>query len=429
MKIVHIVPGSAGPFYCQNCLRDAALVRALRQLSDDAIIVPLYLPLIAEAEEASAAPIFFGAVRLYLKERWPAGPRLPAWLQRVLDSPRLLHWAGRCAGSTRSAGLEEMTLSMLHGLKGHQGQEVRRLIRWLQDEGRPDIVHLSNALLAGLAEPLAETLRVPVLCSLQDEDTWIESMRAPYPARVWATIAACSPHIARFVAVSHDYADRVRDRLQLPTEKFAVVYPGVPVPAVAPSRSGPEPPVLGFLSRMCRDLGLEILVDTFLRLRRDYGLANLQLKVMGGCTRDDRALLRRLRTRLRRAHALAAAEFCENPDRETRLEFLQSLSLLSVPAPEGEAFGLHLIEAMSVGVPVVQPAVGAYPEIVRATGGGLLVERADPELLAAAAASLLQDPQRRYELGCRGQDAVRRRFSVEHMAARMSELYRDAAAG
>ena len=130
---------------------------------------------------------------------------------------------------------------------------------------------------------------------------------------------------------------------------------------------------------------------------------------------------------LRREKALAATEFHHDLDREARLEFLQGLSVVSVPAARGEAFGLHLIEAMAAGVPVVQPAAGAYPEIVRATGGGVLIERAQPDLLAAAVARLLQDPEQRRACGRRGRASVQRQFSVEQMAARVVALYLEVA--
>ena len=45
MKIVHIIPGTGGAFYCGNCLRDSHLVKALRTIGHDVIKVPMYLPL------------------------------------------------------------------------------------------------------------------------------------------------------------------------------------------------------------------------------------------------------------------------------------------------------------------------------------------------------------------------------------------------
>ncbi|MCK5114935.1 MAG: hypothetical protein KAR11_09265 [Phycisphaerae bacterium] len=44
MKIIQLTPGSGDNFYCENCLRDNFIVKALRQLGHDAVLVPLYLP-------------------------------------------------------------------------------------------------------------------------------------------------------------------------------------------------------------------------------------------------------------------------------------------------------------------------------------------------------------------------------------------------
>ena len=56
-------------------------------------------------------------------------------------------------------------------------------------------------------------------------------------------------------------------------------------------------------------------------------------------------------------------------DREGKLAFLQTLDVLSVPAPYDEPKGVFLLEAMGEGVPVVQPRRGAFTEIVERTGG------------------------------------------------------------
>ena len=78
---------------------------------------------------------------------------------------------------------------------------------------------------------------------------------------------------------------------------------------------------------------------------------------------------------------------------------------------------------MARGVPVVQPAHGSFPELIRETGGGLLVPPGDAEALAHTLADLLRDPNRRLELGRRGRAAVESAFTDEHMAANMLEVY------
>jgi glycosyltransferase involved in cell wall biosynthesis len=82
-----------------------------------------------------------------------------------------------------------------------------------------------------------------------------------------------------------------------------------------------------------------------------------------------------------------------------------------------------VLEALASSVPVVQPRHGAFPELIEATGGGLLVEPDSPQALAAGLRALMDDPSRRAELGCMGREAVRRAYSDEAMARRTVEVY------
>ena len=96
-----------------------------------------------------------------------------------------------------------------------------------------------------------------------------------------------------------------------------------------------------------------------------------------------------------------------------------------MPAIYGEAFGLYLIEALAAGVPVVQPETAAFPEIVNATGGGILCEPGSAVALANAWESLLADPEKARELGRLGRAAVERDFSMPRMAERFVAATRE----
>ena len=87
-----------------------------------------------------------------------------------------------------------------------------------------------------------------------------------------------------------------------------------------------------------------------------------------------------------------------------------------MPAAYGESFGLYVIEAMAAGIPVVQPRHAAFPEIIEATGGGVLCPPDDPAALADAVEALLSDPAAAREMGRRGRLAVEAKFSAEVMA-------------
>jgi len=124
---------------------------------------------------------------------------------------------------------------------------------------------------------------------------------------------------------------------------------------------------------------------------------------------------------------LSDVEFHPNIDRAAKLGFLRSLSVFSVPARYGEAFGLYVIEALAAGVPVVVPRVAAFPELIEATGGGVLCATDSPRALADAIEELLLDQARARALGVAGRRAVFERFSAEAMARAMAQVYSELA--
>ncbi len=414
MRIAHITPGSGGSFYCENCLRDIALVKALRAEGHDAFTVPMYLPVtIDDPGFDSAGDVFFGGINAYLQQVSPVFRHTPRWLDRLFDSPALLRWVAKRASMTRARGLCEMTLSMLRGADGRQAKELVRLVDWLASGERPDVVCLSNLLLAGLAEPIRRKTGARVVALLQDEDTWIDAMPPPYRDQVWNLLAEKARGLDGLIAVSRFYADAMAGRLGVDRSRVAVVRVGLPLEGYEPAVQSP-PLTLGYLARMSEELGLGILADAYLLLRQRPGLAALRLKVAGGYTADDVAFLAALRRRL--AAAGAPAEFLPNLGRPERQAFLRGLSVLSVPTSAGGAFGLFLIEAMACGVPVVQPRAGAFTELVEMTRGGTLYTPNDAPTLAAGLESLLRDPALAAEHGRQGRRAVREHFTSSRMA-------------
>src|SRR4051794_17862261 len=151
MTILQITAG-AGGMYCGICLRDNALVAALRKSGHEVLMVPLYLPLTLDEEDQSAnTPIFFSGINVYLDQQSAWFRRMPGWLRQLLSSRGLLKWVGTKAAKTRPEELGGLTLSMLRGEEGFQVRELDELLVWLKTQAKPDVICLSNALLVGLA--------------------------------------------------------------------------------------------------------------------------------------------------------------------------------------------------------------------------------------------------------------------------------------
>ncbi len=425
MKIVHVIPGSGDSFYCENCLRDAGLARALGGMGHQAVVVPLYLPLGAEAmSPAVAEEVFFGGVNVYLQQKLGLFRRTPRWLDRAFDARWLLRAVGKLAGATSAKVLGQTTLSMLRGEEGRQVKELDRLVDFLAGEGAPDVVVLSNALLLGLARRMKQSLGSAVVCVLQDEDFFLDGIVEPYRQQAWAELTDRAADVDAFIAVSEYYAGVMTDRLGVPAEKVHVCYSGIHVADFSPAPEPPTAPTVGFLSRVCRAKGADALVEAFLLLRKTPELAGAKLRLAGGWTGEDAKFVKRLRRRLDEAGAAGDAEVSGLLERDDRLAFLRSLSVLSVPAPRGEAFGMYMIEAMACGVPVVQPRAGAFEEIVSAAGGGIIVEPADPAALAEGLRKVLLDADLAASLAAAGRAAAAEKFSIERMAGDVAEVFR-----
>lgn len=404
--------------YCGNCLRDNALVRELRKEGHQVLMVPLYLPLtLDERDESAGTPIFFGGISVYLEQQLPMLRHAPEWVDGWLSSPRLLKLASGRAAKTRASELGALTLSMLEGDAGKQAREIRRLIRFLKDQPKPDVICLSNLLLTGMARALKSALDASVVCMMQGEDSFLDALPDSHRARCWSKVAENTTSVDALVSTSRYYADLMRERLSLPEEKVRVVHSGISLDGYEPPAwPRPGPPILGFFARMCRDKGIDTLVEAFIHLKQRGQVPGLRLKIGGSCGPADESVVAEMKQRLEVAGLAADAEFHPNLDRGAKIRFLQSLSVFSVPARYGEAFGLYLVEAMAAGVPVVQPRTAAFPELIEKSGAGLLFAPDDPQALAEGIEQVLLSPELATQFSAAGRRAARDLFSVQCMA-------------
>ena len=325
---------------------------------------------------------------------------------------------------TSARDLGQMTISMLRGQKGRQIKELYRLVEWLDtQDNKPDLVCLSNILLAGLAGRIKERLGVPVVCLLQDEDAFLDGLASPYSCQAWQLIAERANDMNGLIAVSKYYADVMQHRLGLGSDRVYVAYTGISLDGYESCRTGPEISTIGYLSRMCPDKGLDTLVDAFVILKKNEKLKDAQLRITGGKRADDQTFLNQIRQQLSSCGLIDDVEFLADFDSNAKLAFLRTISVLSVPEKQPTAYGLYVLEALAAGVPVVQPASGVFPELLEMTGGGVLCEPNNATALAAAMEPLLLEPDHARQLGEQGRDAVFEKFNIEQTARDLVRIY------
>ena len=436
MNIVLLTPGT-GSYHCGVCMRDNALAKELHRQSHNALMLPMYLPLTLDEDAASPeTPIFFGGVSTYLREKVPWLRHMPRWLDRLLSQPALLKLlAGKAAAQTGGPDVAELTLSMLRGEEGNQAGEIEELIAWLREHGKPEAVWFSTALQAGLARRIKAELGVPVLGFLQGEDSFIDGLGAPWSERVWALLGERMRDADRWIAPSRYFAERMAERLGwTETERGArmqVVPNGISLEGFNAQRSTEAAsPAIGYLARFIPGKGLGLLVDAFILLKKRGRFPAVKLHCAGSMTDGDARYVAQLRARLRAGSCAEDVVWLPNVSREAKIAFLERLTIFSVPAAYGEAFGMYVIEALAAGVPVVLPEHAAFPEIVAATGGGVLFplganEHENAERLADALESLLAAPGRARALGAQGRAAVESDYTIGRLAARLVTATRE----
>jgi glycosyltransferase involved in cell wall biosynthesis len=402
-------------------MRDNRVAATLIAKGRDVVLIPLYTPLRTDEPDASEGRVYYGGINIYLQQKSALFRRLPGWLSRVLDARPLLRRTMRLAGDVDPADLGTLTVSVMRGENGAQRRELDELIRGLR-EIKPDLVSLPNLMFVGLAGALKSALGVPVLCTLSGEDVFLDNLPDPFRQQALDLIHERSRDVDGFIAVTDYYAGRAAERFGLKRDRIHVVPMGVRTDDVGePVGPPPEPFTIGYLARVCPEKGLANLCEVFVQLRR--GGRDCRLLAAGYLAPTDRSYLDRVCAALRDAGAIGEFEYVGEVDRAAKLSFLRSLHVLSVPTDYPEPKGLYLLEAMACGVPVVQPHKGSFPEIVGATGGGLLYDPTSPDALAGALTRLMDDAELRERLGDRGRLAVRRSFNDEVMADRTWELF------
>ena len=416
MRIIQITPGT-GNFYCGNCIRDNTLVTALRALGHDVTMVPLYLPMHTDEHSASdGLPIFYGGINVYLQQKMSLFRHTPRWLDKMFDNRGLLFKAAERAGMTRARDLGELTVSMLEGEEGQQLKELERLVDWLRHEPPCDLVSLSNVMLIGMARKIKAALNVPLVCTMQGEDGFLDSLIEPYRSHAWQLLQERAKDVDLFIGISRYYTDIMRERMKLAPGQAQTVYNGISTHGYDPVDPHPTEIKIGYISRFCHAKGFSTLVDAFIHLHKELKYEHATLHLGGSMTRSDEDYVAQIREKWVNHGLESHVHLHPNLSREEKIQFLQGLHVMSVPATYGEAFGLYVLEGLLAGVPQVLPRHAVFPELAQQMEGLFLCEPDDPAALAHELKRVLDDLAESRKKALAGRAKVLAEFSAERMA-------------
>jgi len=311
--------------------------------------------------------------------------------------------------------------------------EVAALVRYTYELARfaknhdADLIH-TNSLKADIIGGVAGFLaRRPVVWHVHDR---VEEDYLPKSA-VRAFRFLCSV-VPSYVIANSQAALRTLHLKQ--NQPQAAIPPGVELPKhsnggqgvhgprlVPPPDENADKPVIALIGRICPWKGQGIFLEAAAAVRKRF--PNATFKIVGAALFGEEpyeAEIRQLCTELNLNEAVEFTGFCSNIP-----EFLTQVDVVVHASTIAEPFGQVIVEGMAAAKPVVATNGGGVPEIVIDNVTGLLIPMGDASAMAEAVCNILSDPSTARQMGLRGRDRVRERFSIESTALKVEAVYRE----
>ncbi len=336
-------------------------------------------------------------------------------------------WPADYREEARRSGLPffESTMPAMFGTAAFLYQRLRPppWRTWLRDFAARTgatrvVVHLHNAWMSGVFLPLPAVPDLPVgtVATFHGVNEHFAGKPVRHALHRWMAQRLVR-HGTRLTSVDRANTAVAERVFGIPATSFTVVPNGIHPPAATPARAarGPgEPLVLGHVGSMIPQKGWHLLAEAAERLNRDKVRVRVVLAGRGPDEAEAEAWARR--------HAGWAEfrGFVPEP-RERVLPDLDVLCLMS----QWEGLPMSVVEALSVGLPVIATDVGGVAEAVVDGENGRLVAR-DAGALVAAVEELLRDRDQLVRLGARARALFAERFLLDRVAARYAAVYEEA---
>jgi glycosyltransferase involved in cell wall biosynthesis len=307
----------------------------------------------------------------------------------------------------------------------------RRMTRWLDDvaaEAQPDIIHLHrfqagfSALgpwLGGRTEPIVFTahdaeLVCPVATLTLPDGTPCPGGILPRCQFTGCQVGVGLPlNLAKRRSFDTHVKDRVRSFICVsratqvifenlgygPTDLLRPMIPTPPEPARLPD----GPFTIGFLGRLERQKGIEVLLKAFATLRQKRPDVRLRIAGSGSVSVPN-------------GDGISVDGWVPDSHR-----WFQGIHVLAVPSLPWENLGNSPLEALANGVPAVVSDSGGLPETVGTFG--TVVRAGDPSALAASLLEVMDHYPEARHVALAGRTWVQEEFSTARHLERLLAIY------
>lgn len=332
---------------------------------------------------------------------------------RLNSWPNFVEWLGECGGFFTEPHTFSMRAYNLFRQNGHQRQY--------------DVVHDNQCVTQGILSiknlgiPMVLTIHHPITI---DRDLALKASRSLWQSlgiRRWYSFVDTQIIVSRkfshIITDSQHSLGEITHDFHLPAEKFKVIYCGVDseIFQETPGKLRSNNRIMVVNSGDTPLKGLKYLLEAIAELKKER---QLELLIVGKPMKDGytEGLIEELKVG-------DCVTYTGKIETSELVDHYSTATMLVVPSIY-EGFGLPAAEAMSCGAPVISTTAGALPEVVG--DAGILVPPRDPGAIADAMRALLDDENKRREMGIRGKERVQRLFNWDNTARQTADYYREA---
>jgi glycosyltransferase involved in cell wall biosynthesis len=327
---------------------------------------------------------------------------------------------------TAPGKLGEMTLSVLQGERGPLAAEFGRLVRHIRHVIVPDVVILTNSMLAPIATALASAgggtegeRAIPTLSGFLGEDAFVMGLPEPYRAQCVELIRLHAKNLRTVLCPSRSAAEQAGILLDIKAQQIEVVPAPADVELYTRGIARPEGIMtVGYLSAIRPAKGLDVLIRA---MQRVADTITAPIRVLAAGQVVDGKYLRSVQKLASRLPAHVQVEFLGEVSLEQKLALLHQCDVMCTPSRIAETRAMAAMEAMAFATPLVAPAIGCFPELL-AEGGGWLFEPESVDDLARRLIAALSDPELRRTAGEQAASHVRAAHHPHSVAQQMDAL-------
>lgn len=329
------------------------------------------------------------------------------WTAGVACSP------GTPTDRLRGEGVDVWPVPMAREISPRRDLMATIRLYKIMRKGGYSLVHTHSAKAGVLGRVAARLARTP---AVHTPNAWSFMVaKTPLERRAYVTVEKLLSALSkRIICVSSDELKQGQDLVGA-AKKMRLVPNGVAVPPRAKKRSGEKDLVVGCLTRLARQKGIDYLVAAANGVRAER--EDVRFSVAGGGPDFERLKDEVGRRGLSGRFELLGA--VRDP-----WEYLSRIDIFVLPSLwEGMPFAL--LEAMSFGLPVVATDVGGVRDVIPDDTFGIVVPPADPHALREAILRYARAPELREAAGGAARRRVLQEFSQERMVERTLDVYRE----